>query len=237
MANSDLVQSVAKALDLLTFAAESPDGLRLKEAAEHFGMKAPAVHNLLRTLVSRGYLTRDAEDAVYRLGPSALQLGQSGQRARVLEAGHKLLLQLSREFPESTLTITEFTGNGLICRLRISPEAPGQIKTPYKMEFPVYHSVTGRAAMIFSEVAPDVLERRWPFTEYAFPAWESRKEFEKYAAACRRKGYVEAQCGNEYLASFLLCSEFFIGIKHLYTSDEENTCLVQRAKELAGELL
>ena len=237
MANSDLVQSVAKALDLLTFAAERPEGFRVSEAAQHFGMKQPSVHNLLRTMLARGYLVKDAA-ALYRTGPAAAQLALSAGRQDVLETAEAALLALSREFPDFVLTVTEFTRRGLTCRRRISPDMPGQIQIPYKQEFPVYHSVTGCAAMIFSEIPPEILEQRWPFSEYAFPDWESRREFDAFAADCRRKGCVEGQRAGVYLAAFPFKNELFIGIRGSKVfAPEEAADVIERIKEICRSFL
>lgn len=236
MANSDLVQSVAKALDLLNFAAERPEGFRVSEAARHFGMKTPAVHNLLRTMISRGYLVKNAA-AAYRIGPAAIQLSHSGRRENTLERAEKLLIAIDQEFPGCTLTVFELTRRGLICRRRLSPDFPGQIQIPYHREIPVYHSVTGCAAIIFSSVPAEVLESRWPFAEYAFPDWESRGEFEAFAAECRRKGYVEGQRTGICLAAFPFENEHFIGVSSDRIPPETAAADINRIREICRSFL
>ena len=73
MANSDLVQSVAKALDVLKYIASTPGGCRLCDLAAHFGMKPPALHNILRTMTDRGFL-RKAPGGVYSAGDALLEI-------------------------------------------------------------------------------------------------------------------------------------------------------------------
>ena len=67
MAHSDLVQSVAKALDILKYITSSPGGCRLCDLAAHFGMKPPALHNILRTMIDREFL-RKTSGGVYFAG-------------------------------------------------------------------------------------------------------------------------------------------------------------------------
>ena len=56
MPNSDLVNSVVKALDILQFVSDRPEGVRLGEIVDAFGLKRPTAYNLVRTLRARHYL-------------------------------------------------------------------------------------------------------------------------------------------------------------------------------------
>ena len=61
MPNSELVQSLLKGIELLYLLADHSAGLSLSEIAVSSGLKKPAVHNLLRTLSSRGFVDRNEE--------------------------------------------------------------------------------------------------------------------------------------------------------------------------------
>ena len=69
MANSDLVQSLLRGLDLVEMLADHPEGMYLNDLAARAGLKKPTAHNLLRTLVSRGFAARD-EAGRYTAGPA-----------------------------------------------------------------------------------------------------------------------------------------------------------------------
>ena len=58
MANSDLVQSLLRGLDLVEMLADHPEGLHLNDIAAKSGLKKPTAHNLLRTLCARGFAAR-----------------------------------------------------------------------------------------------------------------------------------------------------------------------------------
>ena len=69
MANSDLVQSLLRGLDLVKLLAAHPEGAHLNDLAEATGLKKPTVHNLLRTLCARGFAARD-DAGRYVVGPA-----------------------------------------------------------------------------------------------------------------------------------------------------------------------
>ncbi|HSP37783.1 MAG TPA: IclR family transcriptional regulator C-terminal domain-containing protein [Frankiaceae bacterium] len=79
------VQSVSRALHLLEYVAQSPDGVSAKQVAEHLGVALPSAYHLLRTLIDGGYLVHLTDDHAYVLG----------YQVRVLEHGLTRQLQTS----------------------------------------------------------------------------------------------------------------------------------------------
>ena len=59
MANSDLVQSLLRGLDIVELLAAHPEGMRLNDLADATGLKKPTAHNLLRTLCARDFVAQD----------------------------------------------------------------------------------------------------------------------------------------------------------------------------------
>ena len=80
MANSDLVQSLLRGIDLLKIISTRQEGARLNELAVLTGMKKPTLHNLLRTLAARGFVVKD-EVSRFRLGPGLLEIVSSQRSA------------------------------------------------------------------------------------------------------------------------------------------------------------
>ncbi len=100
MAQSNLVQSLLKAIDILRLVAESEDGMRLNEIADAFSMKKTTAHNLIRTLRARGFLDKDASNR-YVAGAAIQELASLRSRSRRLTAAGKLLRQMARRFPHN----------------------------------------------------------------------------------------------------------------------------------------
>ena len=94
MPNSDLVNSVVKALDILQFVSDRPEGVRLGEIVDAFGLKRPTAYNLVRTLRARHYLEQDAARKL-RLGSAPGELLAGQRRGSLLAAAERELPRLS----------------------------------------------------------------------------------------------------------------------------------------------
>lgn len=93
------VKSVQKALSLLdriAFDDVSRQGVSLSELAKQFGMPQNTTHNLLKSLISGGYVAL-RERGVYVAGPKCAQLGRVAQctetrvQQRVMAALHRFV--------------------------------------------------------------------------------------------------------------------------------------------------
>ncbi len=91
------VQSVDRALHLVDKAAEAaPDGLSLNQAAQTLGVAKSTAFNLLKTLVSHGFLREERPGPRYFLGMSLMRLGDLvGQQLPVGEIARPLLRELT----------------------------------------------------------------------------------------------------------------------------------------------
>jgi len=104
-ANSgSLVQSVARALDILEVLGQAEQGLGVTELARQLGLKVPTAHNLLRTLLARGYVAKDKSTQRYRLGFNCAQLGRAyRQTLRISEVARPAVQDLARRLNESVV--------------------------------------------------------------------------------------------------------------------------------------
>lgn len=74
------VQSVDRAMDLLSALAGSDVPMGVGEVAEATGLPQGTAHRLLRSLQLRGYVRRDSSRK-YSVGTAALRLGEAAQRS------------------------------------------------------------------------------------------------------------------------------------------------------------
>lgn len=96
------VQSVQRAFDILEALAGAEDGLGVTDVARALDLKTPTVHNLLRTLVRRGYAAKDGDTRRYRLGHCCAALGRAfGRGLRLPDLAEPRLRALSAELNES----------------------------------------------------------------------------------------------------------------------------------------
>ena len=232
MAHSDLVQSVAKALDILKYIASLPDGCRLCDLASHFGMKPPALHNILRTMIDRDFL-RKAPGGMYQPGEALQEI--AAHLPDSLADGEKIMVELRELYPEAVISIAELTSHAIVSLRRISPDEPGVIQIPENRSFPPYCSVTGMVALSHSGLTVMEMEARWPFEEFGAPDWQDKEALTAAFTCCREKGYVIKHSGGFLTAAVPLARRRVLGIRVPDMRPQEEKRLIKTLLHLAGK--
>lgn len=75
--NSNLVQSVERALDILDCLAQYPKGCGIGELSKTLGLSKSTIHRIITTLKYKKYVTQNAETDKYQLGIKVLNLSSS----------------------------------------------------------------------------------------------------------------------------------------------------------------
>lgn len=82
---ADSHRGASRALDILEFLTENPEGFTLSELSRRLGVPKSSLLALLRTFTERGYLEHEPT-GLYHLGPRALELGLRPPYRRELPA-------------------------------------------------------------------------------------------------------------------------------------------------------
>lgn len=108
-----MIQSVLKAIDIMTvFSVEEPR-LTLGQISERLSMPKSTTHNLLATLISRG-LVEKVNDDLYALGTTIISLSQAVRvNAELRDRAAPLLRQLA-EIAKESVYLTYFDGNYIL---------------------------------------------------------------------------------------------------------------------------
>lgn len=69
-----MVQSVDRALTIVSLVSQKKEGLGVTELASHLDLNKSSIFRLLATLVSHGYVEQDSETKKYKLGYKPLEL-------------------------------------------------------------------------------------------------------------------------------------------------------------------
>ncbi len=210
MANSDMVQSVLRALDLFTILAQGDHALRLSDLAERTGLKPPACRNLLRTLMSRGFVVQD-ENGGYLAGAALEELSRRSRSRRIMRLAERGLRELAEHFPDCVLTFSELTADVIRCWLRMSPDRPGELQHPEGYTFPPYSSVTSRCLQGLA-VHAAAYEENFPFEEFGALFFSSKEIFLQEREEIRRRGYAERHSGGQNAAAFFFPDHFVFGV-------------------------
>ncbi|MDS0524790.1 IclR family transcriptional regulator [Clostridium sp. SHJSY1] len=75
--NSNLVQSVERALDILDCLSEYPKGCGIGELSKNLNLSKSTIHRIISTLKFKGYVSQNKENDKYQLGFKVLNLSSS----------------------------------------------------------------------------------------------------------------------------------------------------------------
>lgn len=203
MANSDLVQSLLRGLDLVEMLAGQPEGMRLNDIAERSGLKKPTVHNLLRTLCARGFAAR-SNDGRYTAGPALYAAAEQMKRSERTRRAEDALLELARRFDGHVLTVAALTSSAVKCVLRVSPDQPGFVQRPEHREFMPYSSVSAIVLQAADSEAARRIELLFPFDEYGAGLWGTRENFAAALKQVAHDGCFVRESDDHFAFAFLM---------------------------------
>ncbi len=230
MAQSSMVQSVLKALDILQLAGESRNGMRLNEIAEALDMKKTTAHNLIRSLRARGFLEKDAANR-FSPGPALATLAATRHRNSMLTAATAEFRELNRRFPRAVLTLSELTPSSIQTRLRMSPDRPGELQYPRERVVMPYVTPTAIVLQATGSNA-GAFEHNYSFEEYGIGQWKKLEDFLEIKRRVHECGYSMRDHGDGRLAvAFAIPENFALGFSVDQYSDE----LFEQIKQAAAE--
>ncbi|MDD5482079.1 MAG: helix-turn-helix domain-containing protein [Kiritimatiellae bacterium] len=198
MANSNLIQSVQRCLDILIEVGGHDRGITLRDLAVHMKLKTPTTHNLVRTLKSKGFIQQQP-GARYVLGPALFELTFQHQESLLTAKAEKTVRSLFHDMNQkATITFTEVIGGEIQTSLRMSPDQPAIVQKPRRQILNPYASAT---AVIFhayaSEEEKSVLQERYPFQEYAGMLAPAPGRFADLVKQTREQGYAVAHIAGQ----------------------------------------
>ena len=141
------IQSVKRALDILSLFTPSQPILGITEIAVQMGLPKPTAHGLVQTLADEGFLTQSNETRRYSLGLRVYELGTFvSTHLRVNQVGGGFVQRLAREMDlmariaiwdrgEVLVTLNSFPTAQLLPYVHLGPKVPA------------YCSATGKAIL------------------------------------------------------------------------------------------
>ncbi len=190
MNESQSVQSVVKAVQVLKLLGDAPEGMSLQELAGAMGLKAPGVHHLAQTLVAGGLVERTAAPLKYRIGAGVFELVARQASHWLRKEAVGALSGIVVGMPEASALLTQVQEGDVVATLRMGPEQPGVVQKPVRQAMGVYGSAS---SLMFQAYWPaGVLKEfrsRYVFEEYD-TGWGSVEELDGFLAKAREAGYV-----------------------------------------------
>lgn len=190
MSETKPIQSLLRGIDIIEMLCDAPHGLRLSDIAEAMNLKTPTVHNLVKTLVSRGLVEKLVSNQ-YAIGPRLPEMSErirTNQQHAEAETAVRAISELKWK-PIVNFNIV--SGNRLVVRLRMTPDRPNLMQYPVGQISELYSSGTGLACLAFgSEEQVNSLKQANPFHDIGIRLWNSYNELDDFLEDAREKGYA-----------------------------------------------
>jgi DNA-binding IclR family transcriptional regulator len=193
-----LIKSLVTGLDILELVANSHDGIGLKTISDITGLPTTTAHNLISTLVHKGYLSKARQPRRYIMGPAVPHL--VGRRPRALvERARQLLSSVWQQVPTAVVTLAQPLGGEVLTILETTPR--GRIVHPDVGHNSPYFFASSLVYQAWCSPAElRFYRRRHPFDEpYVARFWRSPERMERFFENARQKGYVQlCRKGSNY---------------------------------------
>jgi DNA-binding IclR family transcriptional regulator len=154
------VPAVSRALDILELFLERPS-LSAPQITEHLGLPRTTVHELVSTLVDRGYL-----DAVpgapisYRLGMRTFQLGsQFADRLDLVREAQEAAAEVALVCDE-TVHVAVLDGASVVYVAKVDSTHPVRMVSAVGRRLPAHCTAVGK--LLLSALSPEALDARYP---------------------------------------------------------------------------
>lgn len=182
--------ALERALSILELLADHPDGMRMREIADHLSLPSNSVFRITGKLEDRGYLLRDGEDMRYRLSRKLLALGYAAVgEDKLTEQSLDIMRRLRDETHETVLVGIRDDVEGLVLE-QVASTQPVKFLVDPGTRFPLHTSAPGKAVIAFLPAEErEALLSRMVFTRFNANTLDSRGKFEADLVNVTALGY------------------------------------------------
>lgn len=190
MSEGRIIQSVARALNILELFENSAADLSVTEIANKLDLSKSTAFGLISTLTHKGYLEQNPKDSRYSLGLKLLRLGGSVQRhSLIVRKAQPHMEKLVQEFSETVhLTVER---NGMVVYIaKIQGAKAIFMQSAIGAENPMYCTAVGKCMLAFMDEArrERLIEQMLPFERRGPNTITDVEEFNKELLSIHDKG-------------------------------------------------
>ncbi len=184
-----LVPSVSRALSLLERLAVAREPMSLGRLATELALPKSSVHGLCNTLMSFGYLRRQA-DGAFLIGPRVMGLAEAFVAGTDVAGEFNALWTDTGSSPEETVVLSVLNGGDALYVAVRNSARPFGLAFNVGMRLPAYLSGSGKAMLAFRPAAEARrLCPQGPFARLTKKGPADFDSFTKELALIRRRGY------------------------------------------------
>jgi IclR family transcriptional regulator, acetate operon repressor len=191
MRNDELrLQTVDRALTLLSYLNANERPHQLRELAAALMMDKAVMHRLLRTMIAHAYVVQDAGTAAYRLGPRARALGRHGDQADIFGIAREPMRELAAETGCSTFLTLPLVRD-TVCVDRVEANAMVRVSYDIGRRLPYHAGAPGKA--LLAAFAPARRQRALGdklLERHTARSITSRSELDRELARIGRRGFA-----------------------------------------------
>lgn len=233
------VQSVERALAILSVLAEEPSDGSLTEIVRKVQLPTTTVHRLLGALIRTGFVVQNANTSRYSLGPQLVLIGQRAIRKNELIRIARPWIEALADATGETVNLTTRVGDDVMQLDHVESRNMLRVTYPAGERFPMHASASGK---LFLASLPDpereriLAATRQPYTADTLVR---RSALEADLASIRARGYAlddaEREAGVRCVAAPIANDrgEFAAAIS---ISGPALRITVARLHQLAGEV-
>lgn len=156
---SEQIKSLSKALTVLEFLGNYPNGVSLQKVSEGTGFNKSSVHRILATFEASGYVAQMCSGKEYRLTMKLVQLGHAAINSDVTGTVKPYLSELLNDVNE-TVNFLSFDADNIIFKDKFEPvNSSFRTRTYVGLHSPMYCSAAGKCYLAFS--SDSVRETYW----------------------------------------------------------------------------
>lgn len=185
------IQSVHRALDILSLFSAAQPRLGITEMSNVLGLPKATVHGLVRTLVQRGFLYQDIETRKYRLGLTIYELGTIlAGTLKINQVGAGPAHRLAQN-TRQMVRVAIWDQDAILVTLNLFPQSQAVRFHQLGPRVPAYCSALGKAilAWLTTEDLAGYLKRTH-LSEYTAHTITDRKRLLQDLEQTRRRGYA-----------------------------------------------
>jgi IclR family transcriptional regulator, KDG regulon repressor len=185
---------------LLELLPSAENGLALQQLSQELGLRPSTVHNLVRTLEARGYVTKLSKPTRFALGPTVIDLAQQYMRRNLQRGAAKAVMAVFTHFRTGRAIYAECVAGEVVLRLRMTPERPSLLEQPWNSVMLPYVSAS---ALVFQAYwryqERQASSQHYPFAVYGASIWQTEERLDAFLAEVCEKGYAAPPVGQEAL--------------------------------------
>lgn len=201
-----LIQSIARAADVLELFLTANHDLSVKEISDQLGLSKSTVHGIIKTLEGRGYLKQNPDDLKYNLGMRLFELGNRvSEKMNITELARPVIKELV-ELTRETVHLVVFEHDEVIYVEKLDGPQSLRIYSQVGKKAPIHCTGVGKAILAYQE--EEEIERLLssadlePHTEYTMT---DKDQIKQKLKEIREQGYAlddeEIELGLECVAA------------------------------------